>query len=249
MQFTYEDIVTDAAPLLRQVLTRTAHETRMYRWLNLALAEMSMFHPWWWLKDEWEMTLNTNRRQDMPTVNVDGDYANIGSVNLQSVRINNHYLRFKSSDWLDRHYPQWASANGSQGTPDYFTFIGKKMAFYPRPSVALVAATPLYFSGWKMMYLTNPSTPDTASLAVGINANDSAPECPGHSAPSLIEGLLKWGQRRLGVSGWQDQDAIFRRNMDDMISEDKLMRGGESDQREVPEIFGLYDDVSAWGDN
>lgn len=243
---TYAEIIALFAPLLRMRPTHPTHQVDLYAFLNAAIVEMGRRHNYPFLDAEFTKTLTAARVQSVPSTLVDdvdgyGTSYLLKSFRPNSVRIGTKRLILKSEEWILSSYPEWRSGTPS-GEPQYFCTIGRdRMGFCPVPSAAYVAsASALTLRGWRRMRAFQ----EEADHDNRLNAETEIPECGEEGATVLGEGILVYGFRRQGVTGWDQQEERFQAKCDELAGQIRPVAGGETDQLEVPEVFDLDDNLS-----
>tara|TARA_R110000824_G_scaffold167283_1_gene344160 strand:- start:3407 stop:4123 length:717 start_codon:yes stop_codon:yes gene_type:complete len=185
-------------------------------WLNMALDEMDAYHPWWFLEDEYEVTLVADTRlYAFPTTNSAGAASVMTAIDVDSMRTLKKNIAHEWPVNIDHQNVNWTDSGETSAGPNIWTTVGKQIALGRPPTSDFVTNhEKLFFRGWKLF----------PTYAVADNSSEVA--VPANYHPVVIQGALKhaWGER--GV----DQEAMiaergFLRNLEIMVGRCLPVRG------------------------
>jgi len=240
--YSYAELIEIAAGFPRMRVASETHKEQLYWYGNLAITDMSV-RCFAFAEDEWTYTFTASSdRVDLPTTNVDGDYAKIQAVDPPSLRLKNDELILETPSWLDENYPKWRSADAQTGKPQFVAFVGRKMLFYPWPSSDFVDDGPLlYMRGWKEL---QGFVATAAEVADGLVLDTATPDFEPAANDAFIQGTVRHAYERRGFDDWKDKEILFNDKLNQLASKAEVSVG--SGRNQTPRYHLFPSDGNRW---
>lgn len=192
-------------------------------WLNTALSDMEAYQPWWFLEDEYAVTLVAGTRlYAFPTTNSASAVSVLSAIDVDSMRTAKKNLPFEWSVNIDHQNVDWTLSSETSSSPNVWTTVGAQIALDRPPTSDYVSNhTALYFRGWK----------EVPTYAVADDLNEIVVPNAWHS--TIVTGAMGYAWSERGV----DQES--------QIAERKFMRSLELMVARCLPVRGRVKNVSA----
>ena len=177
-----------------RVATTDTKTTFLRRQVNLAMDEISRFHPWWFTETSLALTLATGQTIALPSRFI--------SMDRRGMRTQNGPIEFCDEAWVDERDP----ARSDSGGPDHWGVRGLYWFFYPALSSGFVASGTLTARHYQTMKLLATNGTATAALYGDADTPDGPPDI----TEAIIVGAAYRVLRFNGIGRWRDvQGALF----------------------------------------
>ena len=202
----------------RMDLSNDQHLTNIEFWLNTSLSDMQAYHSWWFLEDEYAVTLVAGQRlYAFPTTNSQSAASVLSAIDVDSMKTAKKNMTFEWPVNIDHNNIDWQLGTDSDpaASPNVWTTVGLQIALDKKPSSSFVSdQTALYFRGWKEM----------PSYAVSNNSSEVIVPNAWHS--TVIQGAMHYAWMERGA----DQESVFAqrsfiRNLELMVARCLPVRG------------------------
>ena len=169
-----------------RVATTDTKTTFLRRQVNLAMDEISRFHPWWFLETSLALTLAAGATIALPSRFI--------SMDRRGMRTQNGPIEFCDEAWVDERDP----GRSDSGEPDHWGFRGLNWFFYPSISSAFATSGTITARHYQTMKLL--ATDGTATAA--LYGDSDTPDGP----PDITEAVILGGAYRVlkfdGIARW-----------------------------------------------
>lgn len=220
---TWLEMKSEVERQARMDLDSSIDLTSIEFWLNQALSDMEAYQPWWFLEDEYEVTLVTGTRlYAFPTTNSASAASVLSAIDVDSMRTAKKNMSFEWPVNIDHQNVDWTTTGEANAGPNVWTTVGLQIALDRKPTADFVSDhTALYFRGWKEM----------PTYAAADNASEIV--VPNAWHPLVVTGALGYAWAERGV----DQES--------QLAERKFLRGLELMVARCVPVRGRTKNVSA----
>ena len=171
-----------------RIATTDTNTTFLRRQINLALDEISRFHPWWFLQTSLALTLAAGQTIALP--------SRFASMDRRGMRTQNGPIEFCDEAWVDERDP----GRSDSGEPDHWGFRGFNWFFYPSISSGFVSTGTLTARYYQTMKLLASDGTSTAALYGDGDTSDGPLDLHEAALMGAACRVLKFR----GISRWTD---------------------------------------------